>query len=285
MYEKLNKIDLNYHLKHPGKGSEPGDPNAIFYSNGFYHLHYILRHKWNGANHNPPRKNFPFKHSHSFIHCTSKDMLNWKWKKTKLQPSFTKHGMFSGTGFMTLDKKPAIIYHGENTKQNFIIISKDNNLSKWSCPFPINEKKSNTNFWDPDCFIINKFYYSISGGLKPRLFRSKNLQDWKYLGSFMKYDLDNVLKEEDISCPNFFKINNKWVLLCISHTHGCRYYIGKWDKEREKFIPEKHVRMNWQNNQDSKYYLENRDFFAPESVKTLDGRRVMWSWMLSLIHI
>ena len=45
----------------------------------------------------------------------------------------------------------------------------------------------------------------------------------------MKYDLDNVLKEEDISCPNFFKINNKWVLLCISHTHGCRYYIGKWD--------------------------------------------------------
>ena len=31
MYEKLNKIDLNYHLKHPGKGSEPGDPNAIFY--------------------------------------------------------------------------------------------------------------------------------------------------------------------------------------------------------------------------------------------------------------
>ena len=279
MYEKLNKIDLNYHLKHPGKGSEPGDPNAIFYLNGLYHLHYILRHKWNGDHHNLPRKNFPFKHSHSFIHCTSKDMLNWKWKKTKLQPSFTKHGMFSGTGFMTLDKKPAIIYHGENTKQNFIIISKDYNLSKWSSPFPINEKKSKTNFWDPDCFIINNFYYSISGGLKPRLFRSKNLQDWKYLGRFMKYDLDNVFKEEDISCPNFFKIKNRWVLLCISHTHGCRYYIGKWDKERENFIPEKHVRMNWQNNQDSKYYLENRDFFAPESVKTSDGRRVMWSWM------
>jgi sucrose-6-phosphate hydrolase SacC (GH32 family) len=95
----------------------------------------------------------------------------------------------------------------------------------------------------------------------------------------MKYDLDNVLKEEDISCPNFFKIKNKWVLLCISHTHGCRYYIGKWNKKSEIFIPEKHVRMNWPNSQDSKYQLENRDFFAPESVKTLDGRRVMWSWM------
>ena len=87
------------------------------------------------------------------------------------------------------------------------------------------------------------------------------------------------LKEEDISCPNFFKIKNKWVLLCISHTHGCRCYIGKWNKKSEIFIPEKHVRMNWPNNQDSKYYLEHRDFFAPESVETLDGRRVMWSWM------
>ena len=187
--------------------------------------------------------------------------------------------MFSGTGFMTLDKKPGIIYHGENTKKNFIIISKDKNLSKWSKPFPINEKKSNTNFWDPDCFIVNNIYYSISGGLKPRLFRSNNLKDWKYLGRFMKHDLDNVLKEEDISCPNFFKIKNKWVLLCISHTHGCRCYIGKWNKKSEIFIPEKHVRMNWPNNQDSKYYLEHRDFFAPESVETLDGRRVMWSWM------
>ena len=113
--KNLNNVDLSFHLQHPGKGSEPGDPNAIFYLNGVYHLHYILRHKWNGVRKNLPRRNFPFNHSHSFIHCTSKDMLNWEWQKTQLQPSFTRHGMFSGTGFITLDKKPAIIYHGENT--------------------------------------------------------------------------------------------------------------------------------------------------------------------------
>ena len=74
-------------------------------------------------------------------------MLNWEWQTTKLQPSFTKHGMFSGTGFITLDKKPAIIYHGENTKNNFVIIAKNNQLSKWNKPLPINKNK----------FKINKY--------------------------------------------------------------------------------------------------------------------------------
>ena len=45
--KNLNDVDLSFHLQHPGRGNEPGDPNAIFYLNGVYHLHYILRHKWN----------------------------------------------------------------------------------------------------------------------------------------------------------------------------------------------------------------------------------------------
>ena len=281
--KNFEKISLNFHLKHPGKGNEPSDPNAIFYINGIYHLHYILRHKWNGTNHNKPRNNFPFLHSHSFIHVTSKDMINWKWNETKLQPSFTKHGMFSGTGFITFDHKPAIIYHGENTKKNFIIIAKNNNLSKWYNPFPIqlisNKKKTKIKLWDPDCFIIDKTYYSISGGIEQTLFKSNNLKNWKHIGKFMKSDLRNVEIGEDISCPNFFKLKNKWVLLCISHSHGCRYYIGDWNRKTEKFIPHTHERMNWPNYSDSKFEIENRDFFAPESVKTPDGRRVMWSWM------
>ena len=64
--KNLNNVDLSFHLQHPGRGSEPGDPNAIFYLNGVYHLHYILRHKWNGVRKNLPRRNFPFNHSHSF---------------------------------------------------------------------------------------------------------------------------------------------------------------------------------------------------------------------------
>jgi sucrose-6-phosphate hydrolase SacC (GH32 family) len=63
-----------------------------------------------------------------------------------------------------------------------------------------------------------------------------------------------------------FKLGNKWMLLCISHQLGCRYYLG--DFKDEKYLPEFHAMMNWQG----------WDFFAPESVLTPDGRRVMWSW-------
>ena len=82
----------------------------------------------------------------------------------------------------TLDKKPAIIYHGENTKNNYVIIAKNNELSKWNKPLPINKNKFKINFWDPDCFIINNTYYSISGGINPDLFKSKNLIEWEYVG-------------------------------------------------------------------------------------------------------
>ena len=96
----MSDMTLNYHLMHPGGDSGPGDPNAAFYLDGVYHLHYILAHPWKDER------------SYSFIHVTSTDMLHWTWQTTKLQPSFTSHGMFSGTGFITKEGKPAAIYAG-----------------------------------------------------------------------------------------------------------------------------------------------------------------------------
>jgi sucrose-6-phosphate hydrolase SacC (GH32 family) len=58
------------------------------------------------------------------------------------------------------------------------------------------------------------------------------------------------------------------MLLCISHRLGCRYYLG--DFQDEKYLPESHAMMSFGNNM----------FFAPESMLTRDGRRVMWAWLL-----
>jgi sucrose-6-phosphate hydrolase SacC (GH32 family) len=63
-----------------------------------------------------------------------------------------------------------------------------------------------------------------------------------------------------------FGIGDKWMLLCISHALGCRYYLG--DFKDGRFLPEQHALMNW----------SRWDFFAPESLLTPDGRRVMWAW-------
>jgi len=78
-----------------------------------------------------------------------------------------------------------------------------------------------------------------------------------------------VDRDENISCGNMFKIGNKWMLLCISEL-GCRYYLGIF--KDEKYMPDFHARMSWNGN----------NVFAPESVLTEDGRRVMWAWLIEL---
>jgi len=256
---------LTYHLVHPGPGRAfPGDPNCAFYWKGEYHLHYIYNH--NGF---------------CFGHVSSKDLVHWKWHPTTLTRQVNGHGMFSGTGFFTKEGKPAIIYHGEGSGRNQIAIALDDTLEKWSKPMALEPKVrpdqdgSKIANWDPDAWLDGDNYYALSGGnpgsgKPPTLFKSADLKNWDYLGLFLDHDMPDVLKSEDISCPNFFKIGNKHMLLCISHNLGCRYYLGAW--KNEKFTPDVHARMTWNGNH----------FFAPESVLTKDSRRVMWAWLIGL---
>ena len=268
---------LNYHLMHPGGESLPGDPNAAYFLDGTYHLQYILAHPWKE------------KQSFSFVHVTSPDMLHWTWQPTKLQPSFTGHGMFSGTGFITKEGKPAAIYHGQGSGKNQIAIAKDRKLSAWEKPYPVEVKNADgteakIGHWDPDCFLIGDTYYAISGGDNPPLMKSKDLKRWTLVGDFIKHDMPDVAIGEDISCANFFPLGNKWMLLCISHSVGCRYYIGDWDSKAEQFVPQTHGRMNWRRDEQSLFGRSSWrvDFFAPESLLTPDGRRVMWAWLATL---
>jgi beta-fructofuranosidase len=273
--EASNDLALNYHLMHPGGPSAPGDPNAAFYLDGVYHLHYILQHPFQGKN------------SFCFVHVTSPDMLHWTWHKTSLQPSFTGHGMFSGTGFLTREGKPAVIYHGQGSGRNQIAIAKDNTLERWERPYPLNPVTSDgqpapIQHWDPDCFLVDQTYYAISGGRQPVLMKSTDLRNWTSVGTFLQKDLPEVALGEDISCGNFFRLGNKWMLLCISHSLGCRYYLGDWSAKAEQFVPESHGRMNWRREDQPLFDATYRDFFAPESVLTPDGRRVMWAWCATL---
>lgn len=269
------ELILNYHLMHPGGDSAPGDPNAAIYSDGTYHMHYILRHPWGE------------KISFSFVHVTSDDMLHWEWQTTKLQPSFTEHGMFSGTGFLTKEGRVAAIYHGQASDRNQIAVAKDNNLSAWEKPYPVEPKHADGSepemyHWDPDCFLIGDTYYAISGGPNPPLIKSADLVNWRYVGDFLRHEMPDAIIGEDISCPNFFPLDGKWMLLCISHPFGCRYYLGDWDADTEQFVPEVHGRMNWRRPHQALYKTVYRDFFAPESLLTPDGRRVMWAWLTTL---
>ena len=272
----MDDATLNFHLTHPGGDSMPGDPNAAFCLDGTYHLHYILRHPWGDGQ------------SFSFVHVTSPDLLHWTWEPTKLQPAFTGHGMFSGTGFLTKEGKPAAIYHGQASGRNQIAVAVDRQLSAWEKPYPVEVKNADgteaqIQHWDPDCFLVGDTYYAISGGPKPPVFKSKDLKNWTLVGDFLRHEMPDTAIGEDISCPNFFRLGDQWMLLCISHPLGCRYYLGDWDEKAEQFVPQSHGRMNWRRDGQPVFGLFGRtDFFAPESVLTADGRRVMWAWLTSV---
>ena len=254
---------LTFHLCHPGPGNAmPGDPNPCFFWKGRYHLHYIY-HNYTGF---------------VFAHVSSKDMVHWKWHPTVLCPPTTGHGMFSGTGFFTKEGKPAIIYHGQGSSRNWIQYPADDQFDSWSAPVAVLPKNPDGSVpdirhWDPDCWLNGDTYYALSGGQNPKLMKSKDLEDWSYLGDVFHKDFPadlGIPKGEDVSCANMFKIGDKWMLLCISHPLGCRYYLG--DFKDEHYLPEFHAMMSWNGNH----------YFAPESMLTEDGRRVMWAWMLNL---
>ncbi len=261
MPEEVPENWLTYHLAHTGPDpAEPGDPNPMFYYKGKYHLHYIYRNKY----------------GYCFAHVSSDDMVHWKWQPTVLAPPTTGHGMFSGTGFFTKEGKPAAIYHGEGSGKNWIVYGEDDVLDTWSKPQAIVAKSAEhpdgrIRYWDPDCWLRGNTYYALSGGRPPLLMKSNDLKEWEYLGKLFHEDTDfeklGLDPDEDVSCANMFEIGNKWMLLCISHDLGCRYYLG--DFKGDKYLPESHHLMNW----------KNVEYFAPESVLTPDGRRVMWTWV------
>jgi beta-fructofuranosidase len=129
--------------------------------------------------------------------------------------------------------------------------------------------------WDPYMWFENGTYYCLLGGnALPNgmdtlyLMKSKDLKNWEPLHNFYEHpDPTWTAPGEDCSCPDFFQLGDKHVLLCISHSVGGRCYIGRY--ENETFFPEQHVRMNWPGG----------NFFAPESLVDDQGRRIFWAWV------
>jgi sucrose-6-phosphate hydrolase SacC (GH32 family) len=197
--------------------------------------------------------------------------------------------------FVNRDGTPTII---TMHKKAVLFFAKDDDLVNWSGPVVIEPKVqpgqdgSRISNWDPDAWVIGNTTYALQGvyplktGTEASLMKSTDMKSWEYVGPFMSREMpgvlqstDNPRQHEDVSCPNFFKIGNKWMLLCISHIRGCRYYLGDW--KNEQFVPEFHARMNWSLSEGMKDGDHGGEFFAPESLLAPDGRRVMWAWLFA----
>lgn len=260
-----------YHFAIPEDYAVPSDPNGCIYWGGRYHMFHIYQDR--GV--------------HVFAHLSSLDMIHWREHPKALYPTNESkiEGIFSGNCFVNKKGEATMLYHGVG-QGNSISLSSDPLLDKWkqlpSNPIVPDPKDrpaianevdkgdaGGTPYasWDPHGWVEGEGYYAIFGGKRPAVFKATDLDKWNYVGDLFGSYLPDVPKSEDVSCPDFFSLGEKKVLLCISHHLGCRYYIGTW--KNEKFYPESHSGMSFADN----------TYFAPESVLTPDGRRVMWVWL------
>lgn len=247
-----------YHFVTPEGSCVPFDPNGAIFWKGRYHLFYI----------------FQDERGHNWGHVSSTDLFHWRHHPTGLVS-----GMFSGNAFINKDGRPTICYH-QVGQGNAMAVAVDDMLNAWkkldSNPITPKTKPGDPHHdkyrsWDPYGWLENDTYYAIFGGERPGVVKSDSLAGpWKYTGDLMANSVDGVNIHEDVSCADFFKLGDKYMLLCISHRLGTRYYLGDW--KDEQFHPTYHEMMSWIDH----------TYFAPESLLDDKGRRIMWAWHLDM---
>lgn len=257
-----------YHFQPPANWNN--DPNGLFYYEGYYHMFY---------QHNPYGDVWEWMH---WGHARSKDLVHWEHLPIAFWPSLEKgeRHCFSGSGFIMDDGKPIIFYTsiGHENPEQWAAVPIDDELIHWekhpANPILVMEDHDGQriNSWrDPFLFREAGKTYMVNGG-HPRestgslmLYEAENteLTEWKYLGEAFTGD------EKNWECPNFFKVDDKYVLIYSPHGR-VEYYTGKFDVSTAKFTSDHHAAID--NGGDWNYY-------APNTLQMEDGRRLLFGWI------
>jgi beta-fructofuranosidase len=254
------------------------DPNGPIYANRYYHLYYQLNPYGDG-----------WGHMH-WGHARSRDLVFWKHLPIALWPSKEKgeDHVFSGAMTTNGTGQPLAFYtsigHGKSASdyaEQWAAMGDDQlNVFEKQPANPILSEKLHGDIkvydWrDPFIFRESGTTFMVCGGNLNRakggeavvtLYRAENdeLSQWKYLGVLFKHPDASV---KNIECPNFFKLDHRWVL--IISPHGLvEYFTGAFDPAAGKFTAERRGLMDYGDN-----------FYAPNSLEDPQGRRVLWGWV------
>jgi beta-fructofuranosidase len=265
------------------------DPNGFSYYNGKYHMFY---------QYHPYDVHWGPMH---WGHAVSDDLLHWEHLPVALAPdkSYDRDGCFSGSAYTLSDGRQVLMYTGvekrtqpdgedREVQTQCLAIGDGVDYTKYSMNPVLNEMDlpeggSKFDFRDPKVWQDEDGTYNCVVGNRPAdgsgqilLFTSTDGLNWKYKSTLVKNNNRFGLMWE---CPDFFELDGKWVLLTspqdmlpeeleYHNGNGTLCLIGDYDKEKGVFTPE--------FNQAIDYGI---DFYAPQTIKTVDGRRVMIGWM------
>jgi len=220
-----------YHYVNPE--GELNDPNGFCYWQGRWHLFYQAY---------PPED--PRQH---WGHAVSGDLIHWKDLPYAIYPN-PEEMCFSGNVMIEGDRAVAMypgIPFGE-----MIATSHDPLLLNWNkltgdTVYPFKEWKWRQTHTDPFLFKEGDAYYCIIGGVEPNgpggkpvradyLSKSKDLTHWQYVHEFVENDHYSLVGD-DGSCPYFYPLGDKHIMIYFTHYSASKYLIGEYDKKEMKF--------------------------------------------------
>ena len=234
-------------------------------------------------------------------HAVSKDLIHWEYLPAALAPDeeYDKDGCFSGSAIELEDGRQMLIYTGVVKKETEDGSIRDLQQQCLAFGDGLNYRKYENNpiltfqdlpkgcspydFRDPKIWQEEDGTYRIvtccatpGRDAKIVLFQSKDGIHWGN-GRQMIQNFDRFGKVWE--CPDFFQIDGKWVLLTspmdmlpegfeYHNGNGTLCLIGEFDEESGMFTP--------QHDQAIDYGI---DFYATQTLRTPDGRRIMIAWM------
>lgn len=265
------------------------DPNGFSFYKGEYHLFY---------QYHPFDSHWGPMH---WGHAVSKNLLHWTYLPIALAPDTTydEVGCFSGSAIELPNGKHLLMYTGVSkelqpdgktcdVQTQCIAIGDGKDYEKYSKnpvldknTLPLNSSKYD--FRDPKIWQVSDASYRCVVGNCTKekdgqllLYSSQDGINWEY----KKILIQNKKRFGEMwECPDFFALDGKQVLIvspqnmlpCGFEYHsgnGTVCLIGDYDEKKEIFIEEQ--------NQAVDYGI---DFYAPQTVLTPDGRRIMIGWL------
>ncbi|RFU60463.1 sucrose-6-phosphate hydrolase [Peribacillus glennii] len=257
------------------------DPNGFSYYNGYYHLFY----QW-----------FPLGPVHGlkyWYHMKSKDLVNWEDAGIGIEPDryYDRHGAYSGSAIEYEDKL-FLFYTGNTRDENWIRHPYQclAVMDKTGCIKKLEEAVISTvpsgytdHFRDPKIWKQGELFYAVIGAQRENetgcivVYGSSNLTDWEFEGE-LETKLENFGYMWE--CPDYFEMDGQGVL--IFSPQGLQPLGDEYQNIYQSgYLMGGSINLPDRNFDHGDFRELDRgfDFYAPQTMASPDGRRILVGWM------